>query len=227
MRSSTIVAFVATFAVLASAQRMPFRGCTGSADYIISFRNFMRKGRFGPKVPELVFAPLAGISHSNRFSMFTVRGYANMEIAAIAKTGDVKPFLKFAKALKTRHSLVHSIANTSSLVFEGKTARIKLSVDCMHPFISVVSMIAPSPDWIVQINNMNLYDAKMKKFISTMSGNLIAYDAGVDSGTGFTDPADESLDIPTEPQQNIAPLSEDTMDPFRGRFVGRYVIRKL
>lgn len=56
---------------------------------------------------------------------------------------------------------------------------------------------------------------------------LIAYDAGVDDGRDFTPPLDTSLDEPTAPQKNIAPLVEDETDRFEGRIVGKYVIQKI
>lgn len=88
-------------------------------------------------------------------------------------------------------------------------------------------MIAPSPDWIVQINNRNMVD-DTGAFVKMMSGNLIAYDTGVDDGREFTSPVDASLDMPSEPSKNIAPLVEDETDRFEGRNVGRfYVVRTM
>lgn len=88
-------------------------------------------------------------------------------------------------------------------------------------------MVAPSPDWIAQINNLNLFSRSRKSFVRRIIAPLRAYDAGVDSGSNFTDPSDPSLDIPTEPQLNIAPLVEDPTDPFMGRIIGRYIITRI
>ena len=51
--------------------------------------------------------------------------------------------------------------------------------------------------------------------------------AGVDDGREFTDPSDASLDIPTEPTLNIAPLVEDETDRFDGKYVGYYEIKLI
>ena len=98
-------------------------------------------------------------------------------------------------------------------------------VDCDNPYLTALSMIAPSPDWVVQISNMPLM--KYGKFIKKRYGQLIAYDCGTDSGRDFTDPADTSLDIPTEPALNIAPLREDETDRFGRRAVGYYKIERM
>lgn len=210
-----------------SARRMPFRGCEGKAKYSVTFRNFMNAGRGGPGVPDLVFSPISGVSHSNRLSLFTVRGYADEGVAAIAKTGDNSIFLENAMAIMNKTGYIRSIDSTEGLTLPWKSGRVMLSVDCMRPFVTVLSMLAPSPDWIVQVSNKNLFDPRSRKFVSRISGNLIAYDAGVDSGSGFTDPANTTLDIPTDPPKNIAPLSEDETDPFGGRIVGRYIINRV
>lgn len=109
----------------------------------------------------------------------------------------------------------------------GGSTSVILNVNCRHPFVTVVGMIAPSPDWIVQINNRNLFDEETGRFIKFDSGRLIAYDSGVDSGREFTDPGNPDLDIPTVPRENIAPLVEDRTDRFEGRIVGKFAIVKI
>lgn len=72
-----------------------------------------------------------------------------------------------------------------------------------------------------------MYSWKGGKFRRRRYGYMLAYDAGTDNGKEFTDPADASLDLPTVPQKNIAPLVEDDTDQFDGRIVGRFTIKKM
>lgn len=102
---------------------------------------------------------------------------------------------------------------------------VTVDVDCSHQYISGIAMIAPSPDWIVQLSNVNLFGRRGFKY--RHYGRLIAYDAGTDDGKDFTNPGDSSLDLPTVPQKNIVPLVEDDTDPFEGRVVGKYMIKKI
>lgn len=108
----------------------------------------------------------------------------------------------------------------------GSKTTLKVEVSCEMPFITIVSRIAPSPDWLVQVAN---YDTvgRSGKFLKKAVGNLIAYDAGTDDGREFTPPSDLSLDLPTEPRLNIAPLVEDETDRFEGMVVGKYVIKRI
>ena len=217
--------FVGLFAMTAAFDPT----CKGKAVYRIIFKNLLTAENFGSLIPStgLNYSPLAGVSHSNRQSFFTIRGFASREVEQIAEQGINTMFIQQAKLLRRKRQGVRSIVDAGRITGPGRATAVKLTVDCEHPFVTVIGMIAPSPDWIVQINNRNLYDSENQKFVSRMSGDLIAYDTGVDDGREFTDPLDLSLDLPTSPKKNIAPLVEDETDRFEGRNVGSYVIRRI
>lgn len=229
-------AMITICAVLAAAMMMsvnaagtPFPGCEGQKMYRLSFSNLVTSTRFGDSVPPsgLVFSPLSAVTHSNRFSLLTPRGFASNAVAEIAKTGNNTEFINTATQLRNDTDLIKSISSGEGLTGPGESASVTVMVDCARPFITAVAMVAPSPDWIVQISNFNLYNSEAETFTRIATGSLLVYDAGVDSGVGFTDPSDPSLDIPTSPQLNIAPLSEEMNDPFMGRSVGSFIIRRV
>ena len=60
-----------------------------------------------------------------------------------------------------------------------------------------VSMLGPSPDWIVGVSGLELCQ-KNCTWLESKELFLYPWDAGVDSGISY-----ESPDQPTEPQQNI------------------------
>lgn len=202
--------------------------CTGTASYRITFFNFLSRRFFGSLIPPtgLVFSPLAAVTHSNRISLLTVRGFASPEIEAIAETGDNGPLIRTARRLRRQGRGVKSIVAAGGPTMPGNRTTLQVMVDCANPFVTIVGMIAPSPDWIVQISNYRLVSMG-GSFVRQDFGHLIAYDAGTDSGRMFTDPADASLDMPTEPPLNIAPLVEDETDRFKGRFVGRFFVQRV
>lgn len=224
----TLLALLA-LVISATATENPFPKCRGSAKYKVTFHNLLTPANFGKLIPDtgLVYSPLAGVSHSNRVSLFTIRGFANKPTEILAETGVNTRFVRFAKRLRATKRGVLSVVDAGAQTMPGKSTTVILQVDCQHPFVTVIGMIAPSPDWIVQINNRNLFDTENNRFIRRDSGTLIAYDTGVDDGREFTPPLDLSLDLPTVPQKNIAPLVEDDTDRFEGRIVGRYTIRKI
>ena len=96
-------------------------------------------------------------------------------------------------------------------IFEGKNFispgedTVKVEVDGMHPMVSAISMLAPSPDWFVGIDSMNLCNNWSWRNMAEMK-DLPPWDSGTDSGPRFQSPDD-----PTNPPVNIAiiPNSEE------------------
>lgn len=76
-------------------------------------------------------------------------------------------------------------------------------------------MIAPSPDWVAQINNEKLTD-NSGDWKNTISVDIYATDAGTDSGTTYT-----SANSNTNPAQNISSLQNTA--PFSDQIVGAFV----
>eukprot|EP00177_Eucheuma_denticulatum_P006618 GFKZ01012039.1.p1 GENE.GFKZ01012039.1~~GFKZ01012039.1.p1 ORF type:complete len:245 (+),score=31.57 GFKZ01012039.1:42-737(+) len=208
---------------------IPFPRCSGSATYNVTFINQLTPERFGDRIPPvgLVFSPMVAVSHSNRLSFLTVRGLASPQVEQIAETGDNSAFVALATSLQGEERGVLTVADAPGPTMSGGSTSLMVEVDCENPFITALSMIAPSPDWIVQVNNRNMVDRLSGDFVTRMSGILIAYDAGVDDGMEFTPPMDLSLDLPTVPPLNIAPLVEDDTDRFNGRHVGRFIIMRM
>lgn len=98
----------------------------------------------------------------------------------------------------------------------GKTS-VRLVADCKHSRISMISMLAPSPDWFVGLSNVKL--VQNGRFIGGESGKLKVMDAGTDSGTMLM-----SRDKKTIGPENIAPLNSA---PFYQKSVADYEIRKI
>lgn len=122
--------------------------------------------------------------------------------------------------------MVNSIITAEGPTLAGNETVLNFSADCHRNTLSVVAMIAPSPDWLVFISNMDLYSMDNGAYVAYKSGMLYAWDAGTDMGRLFTAPSDLSLDEPQEPVWNIAPLEGDDTDAFFGNPVGSYVLQR-
>ena len=214
----------AIFALALIRDARATRECYGEAYYKITFKNFLygENPRFTDLIPSdgLAFSPLAAASHSKRFSFFTTLGFASPEIEAIAETGDNSGFLELAEK---EDRVLMGAGGAAAL--GNQTQSVVIKVNCAYPYATALSMIAPSPDWIVQVNNVPL--VQHGYFVKERKGYLFAYDAGTDSGREFTPPSDTTLDIPTVPQDNIILLSRDETDRFNGKPVGFYYIRRV
>ena len=70
-----------------------------------------------------------------------------------------------------------------------------------YPLVTLVTMIAPSPDWFVGVSGVSLLDGE-GKWINSKEVTLYPYDAGTDDGTDYGSPNADS--DPAEPIVNIS-----------------------
>ena len=82
-------------------------------------------------------------------------------------------------------------------------------IDDAFPLVTLVSMLAPSPDWFVGVSGLSLRDNG--EWISTLVVDLHVYDAGTDSGPTYTSPNQNT--VPAEPITEITGLPFSTGGP--------------
>ena len=80
------------------------------------------------------------------------------------------------------------------------TVTFEVSEAC--PAVSVVTMIAPSPDWFIGVSALDLLGEG--GWVEELVVELLPYDAGTDSGVSYTSP-----DEPTDPPEVIRMLAEE------------------
>ena len=81
-----------------------------------------------------------------------------------------------------------------------------------------MTMLAPSPDWILGVHGLNMVQGG--EFVEEMTIDLSLYDAGTDSGVSY-----ESPDLDTQPRGTITLVTSEATDsdfvqglPLAGRF---------
>jgi hypothetical protein len=87
------------------------------------------------------------------------------------------------------------------------SVQMTFELDDQFPLVTLVTMIAPSPDWFVGVHGLPLFENG--EWIGKTVIDLRPYDAGTDSGVTFT-----SANAVTSPREPIHELS-DTF-PFQG-----------
>jgi len=90
-----------------------------------------------------------------------------------------------------------------------------ISVSADFPYISLMTMLAPSPDWLAEIHNVKLTD-DLGNWKYTITINVYATDAGTDNGTTFISP-----DSDTNPPENISSLQN--ILPFSDQIIAQFV----
>jgi hypothetical protein len=101
------------------------------------------------------------------------------------------------------------------------TVSLEFAISNQFPLITLVSMIAPSPDWFVGVDSLSL--CENNEWVDQKMVRLEPYDAGTDAGATF-----DSADSDVEPQ---IPIVEITGAPFEVNgsvpSLGMFVFEKI
>jgi hypothetical protein len=133
----------------------------------------------------------------------------------MAETGGTSPLDAEIEALIADGTVCALIRSGGVPVSPGSVeATFTATREC--PLVSLVTMIAPSPDWFVGVAGLSLLvDGE---WVDSLVVELYPYDAGTDSGTTYTSPNE-----PTTPPETIyliegEPLVVDGTVPPLGTF---------
>ncbi|MHC4375791.1 MAG: spondin domain-containing protein [Planctomycetota bacterium] len=151
------------------------------------------------------FSPLIGATHDDSISLWGPGALATPGIEQMAETGATSLLTGEVNALIGTGAAGQIIAGSGIGISPG-LAIANLVVDQDHPLVSLVSMIAPSPDWFVGVHDLSLLENG--QWIDVLEVPLLAYDSGTDSGLQFT-----SANADTQPAE---PISLVTGGPFTG-----------
>ena len=164
--------------------------CKGSQMYKVEFTGLWNAGDHPVAYPEnAMFSPAVFATHSRAYSFVNSGDLVSAGVQEVAETGSTKTVLSELNAARKNGIVADYIT--------GPTAMIR--ADNAHELFSVVSMLFPSPDWVVS-KTLSLCDARRNRWMSNVEMTLnVVYDAGTDSGTTFL-----SADDPTTPQQPIS-----------------------
>ena len=147
------------------------------------------------------FSGLIGLSHNSNTKIWNTGELSSTGIKSMAETGSKS---SLSSEINTIISNGHANATISGggVGTSPGNVTITFSTNNIFPLISVVSMIAPSPDWFIGVNSTNLMENG--SFIPTKTIDLYPYDAGTDSGSGYT-----SSNSATSPAENIFQITNN------------------
>ena len=166
------------------------------------------------------FSGLIGATHNSDVSLWTPGGSATPGIRNMAETGGKSPLTSEIEA----HRSMGTVSNILSGGGVGRspgTVSIEFDISQNHPLVSLVSMIAPSPDWFVGIHGLNLL--VNGDWPDELIMDLEAYDAGTDSGVTYT-----SRNLATTPQGSISRVTDAPLDDSLGLPpIGQFIFTRI
>lgn len=141
------------------------------------------------------FSPLGIVTHSNQASFWQLGGLATPGIKLMAETGSLATFDTEASAAITMGTADGYFTGAATVSPGFVTAYFFMSSS--HPQVTVVSMVAPSPDWFIGVAGLELFANGVWQ--EQLTVELHAYDSGTDSGVSYT-----SANAATQPPEPIA-----------------------
>jgi hypothetical protein len=158
------------------------------------------------------FSTLIGASHGHSVRVWQPGTLASPGIKVMAETGGTSMLINEMQSLITAGQ-ASSIFTGAGPGSPGQSTINSITIDEAFPDVSLVTMIAPSPDWFIGVHNLPMIAEGSWRQSIAMS--LQAYDAGTDSGTTFTAP-----DLESVPHVAIA-LVQDV--PLNNAPIGRFI----
>jgi len=147
------------------------------------------------------FSKVIGWSHNSASTLFKEGTIASVGIKDMAERGSTNP-LDVEIASKISNKEGHQLVVGGSLTGgSGSIVLDSVEVTKTFPLLSLVSMLAPSPDWYIGVLDVNLHENN--EFLVEKTVDIIIYDAGTDSGVTFL-----SEDSISSPQQIIKTFIE-------------------
>jgi hypothetical protein len=166
------------------------------------------------------FSPLVGGTHSERVSFWAPGGIASDAIEAMAERGASDPLAGQVEAAIAAGTAQRVLRGGAIDVSPGAVS-LEFEIGRDLPLVTLVSMLAPSPDWFTGVHDLSLIEGG--DWVREKVVTLHTYDAGTDSGASYSSPDLDSQ--PREPISRIdgAPLAMNgSVAP-----VGSFTFRRL
>lgn len=150
------------------------------------------------------FSGLIGASHNGQLTFWEEGQLASSGIKDMAERGqkdslinEINPYIQSGEA--------NEILSGGGISSSPGSALMTFQMKQAYPLVTIVSMLAPSPDWFVGVSSLNLTADGMWE--DSLTIDLYAYDAGTDSGEDYA-----SDNIVTNPPENVSMIE---VSPFK------------
>ncbi len=164
------------------------------------------------------FSPLIGAVHDDSVSYWELGKTASPGIERMAETGGTNILTSEIRAtIPERARAVIEGPGISRSPGSATIQRVTVTLD--FPLVTLVTMIAPSPDWFVGVSGQSLMDG-LGQWVDELEVVLYPLDSGTDDGTSYTSGNDDSS--PKQPIRNIKGIT-----PFSDEPIGTFTLTRI
>lgn len=160
----------------------------GPVTYRVEFTPLWTKANFPHEYPDTSllhrphFSGLIGTGHNDQYHLFAVGQPPTPGLERLSETGKHDPLdAEIKDAITAGNAL--ALAESEPLKDFSQTATTQVTVDGAHPMVSLVAMIAPSPDWFAGVADVSLMENGA--WVTTKTVDVQPWDSGGDDGNTF------------------------------------------
>lgn len=157
------------------------------------------------------FSPLIGATHSEDAHFWAPGELASSGIEQMAETGGISGL---REEISAAGSDALDLLQGGGAQSPGDATVQRFQADLDHPLVTLVTMVAPSPDWFVGVHGLSLLD-EQGAWRETITVTLTAYDAGSDDGVDYRSAnAEPATHQPIANMRGMAPFSNEPIGTF-------------
>jgi len=202
-RIAALVALGAALVSGCSSDRSMPTGVTPPADttatYKVTFRGTWSAATHPVSFPlGAHFSGLIGATHSSGVAFWQAGQLASPGIQAMAELGSKTPLHDEIAAAIAAGTSQYELSGNGIGPSPGEVT-LDFDIAASHPLVTLVSMVAPSPDWFVGVAGLSLHADGA--WVDSLTVELRGWDAGTDDGTTYG-----ALNAPSTPHVPIAAL---------------------
>lgn len=165
------------------------------------------------------FSGLVGATHNDQITFWQEGQLATEGIESMAETGAKAKLLAEVDVAIESGVADQPLSGGGIGLSPGAVSMGPITVNRSHSEITLVSMIAPSPDWFVGVHNLPLIDPN-GNWIDDLVIELYPYDSGTDDGSEYKSSNADS--VPKEPIKNYTSIA-----PFSDKPIGTLTITRV
>ncbi|HJU88004.1 MAG TPA: spondin domain-containing protein [Gemmatimonadaceae bacterium] len=131
------------------------------------------------------FSGVIGVAHNDSYSIFREGAPPTPGLESLSETGKHGPLDDEIRAAAASGG-AGTLFETGPLRDFGDSLVTTVTVDEKHPLVSLVAMVAPSPDWFTGVSSVNLVENG--QWVASRTLEVNAYDSGGDEGATYKAP---------------------------------------
>ncbi len=203
-------------------------GSGNAATYQVIFKTTWNETNFPTNFPsDRHFSGLIGATHNGQVRFWEMGQFATVGIEDMAEQGSKSELMNEIQTATDEGKAEFTLSGEgiSSSIDE---VSLGFKISETYPLVTLVSMLAPSPDWFVGVHDLNLYEGGT--WIKEITVNLSVYDAGTDDGTQYTSSDNEpaSHGVITLLSSNVRDTDFlDGVNRINKTYVGTFTFRRI